>query len=147
MNVKSFHEILRYLFQILTTPLVWETLINYIIIDETIDKDIILALEKRIIISDKSNSNGTSEKHGNTPNNGITIFKPIVISTIKNIRKNSKYPDIDAIYCYISKSETTNAELDLIESTLNKLIRHKFVYNKPTAQRLGTNFIVKLWMW
>ena len=119
------------------------TLSNDTIITDILDNDISITLEKVSILSDKSISNDVPNKYSEKlSNNTIDIFNNIITSANETVRDKSKCPDIDAIYCHISKSEATNVDRDVIASVLNDLEYQSVPSNKPTMQGLGSYFIV-----
>ena len=119
-----------------------DTLSKVTIITNILNNGISIALEKRSILLDKSNSNDVPNKDsGNLSNDTIGIFKSIIMSAIETIRGRSKRPDIDAIYRHISKSETTNIDRDFIVSVSNDFENENVIYKKPTTQGLDSYFI------
>ena len=119
-----------------------DTLSKVTIITNILNNGISIALEKRSILLDKSNSNDVPNKDsGNLSNDIIGIFKSIIMSAIETIRGRSKRPDIDAIYRHISKSETTNIDRDFIVSVSNDFENENVIYKKPTTQGLDSYFI------
>ena len=118
-----------------------DTLSKVTIITNILNNGISIALEKRSILLDKSNSNDVPNKDsGNLSNDTIGIFKSIIMSAIETIRGRSKRPDIDAIYRHISKSETTNIDRDFV-SVSNDFENENVIYKKPTTQGLDSYFI------
>ena len=73
----------------------------------------------------------------------LASFTPIIVSAIDNIRNiKCKRPDIDAIYRNISETVAANVDRDFIEIIVVELVNKTIIFNKPTAQGIGSYFIV-----
>ena len=92
----------------------------------------------------KEGNDKTRNKNKEKPlPNELASFKSIIVSTIDDIRNiKCKRPDIDARYWHVSKNVATNVDRDFIEISIVDLVNKNIIFNKPTAQGLGSYFIV-----
>ena len=92
----------------------------------------------------KEGNNKTHNKNKEKPlPDELDSFTSIIVSAIDDIRNiKCKYPDIDAIYRYVSKNVATNVERYFIETIVGDLVNKNIIFNKPTTQGLDSDFIV-----
>ena len=63
-----------------------------------------------------------------------------IINAIKDIRSNSKRPDVVSIFKYISSKNTSNYTVSDIKKVLDHLKNRDKVENTPTKKRYGLVF-------
>ena len=69
---------------------------------ESKKKEISTALEKLTITNDLKKNRANTEKS--------SIFKPKILCVIDRIKERKNAPDIDFIYDYLSRTETSNVD-------------------------------------
>ena len=81
-----------------------------------IEKDISNAFNKLKITRDERKIDDVSDET-------LYIFKPKILNAIDQIKQKKKRPDLNTIYEYLSKTEASNTDKQLIETKV--LIRFK----------------------
>ena len=81
-----------------------------------IEKDISNAFNKLKITRDERKIDDVSEET-------LSLFKPKILNAIDQIKQKKKRPDLNTIYEYLSKTEASNTDKQLIETKV--LIRFK----------------------
>lgn len=61
------------------------------------------------------------------------MFKPKTLNAIDCIKDKKKLPEIDPIYDYLERTETSNADKNLIKHFLNELVTEKVLINKKAV--------------
>ena len=104
-------------------------IIEYLLntIQDSSEKDISFALERLSIISD-------GDKPGEDDNglSAVSVLKPKVLLAINKLKEKKKRPDISTITNFLQKTETCTS--DLIERSINELIKQKTIVNKKTQK-------------
>ena len=69
------------------------------------------------------------------------IFSDHIINAIAEIRNSKKNrPDNKSITEFVQKKNSTNADFNFIEKTIEKLIKNKNIVNKLTIQGMTSYF-------
>ena len=79
-----------------------------------IEKDISDAFNKLKITRDERKIDDVSEET-------LSLFKPKILNAIDQIKQKKKRPDLNTIYEYLSKTEASNTDKQLIETILANL--------------------------
>ena len=77
-----------------------------------IEKDISNAFDKLKITRDDRKTDDVNDVT-------LSLFKPKVLNAIDQIKQKKKRPDLNTIYEYLSKTEASNADKQLIETILD----------------------------
>ena len=77
-----------------------------------IEKDISNAFDKLKITRDDRKTDDVNDVT-------LSLFKPKILNTIDQIKQKKKRPDLNTIYEYLSKTEASNADKQLIETILD----------------------------
>ena len=75
-----------------------------------------------------------------TIHNKMNTLEEHIINAIKDIRSNSKRPDVASIFKYISSKNTSNYTVSDIKKVLDHLKNRDKVENTPTKKRYGLVF-------
>ena len=70
------------------------------------------------------------------------VIKEHIINAIKDIRSNSKRPDVEMISKYISSKNASNYKVSDIGKVLDDLKSKGKVVNKPTKKGMDSFFVV-----
>ena len=97
--------------------------INYVSINGHIEKYISNAFNKLKITRDKRKTDDVSDET-------LSIFKPKILNAIDQIKQKKKRPDLNAIYEYLSKTEASNTDEQLIET----IVEINIVVNRKTPK-------------
>ena len=68
----------------------------------------------------------------------LSLFKPKILNIIDQIKQKKKIPDLNTIYEYLSKTEASNADKQLIETILGNLIETNVTVNRKTPKGLDS---------
>ena len=77
-----------------------------------IEKDISNAFDKLKITRDDRKTDDVNDVT-------LSLFKPKILNAIDQIKQKKKRPDLNTIYEYLSKTEASNADKQLIEIILD----------------------------
>ena len=77
-----------------------------------IEKDISNAFDKLKITRDDRKTDDVNDVT-------LSLFKPKTLNAIDQIKQKKKRPDLNTIYEYLSKTEASNADKQLIETILD----------------------------
>ena len=93
------------------------------------------------------NSDKCTEESGlvytkRTIHNKMDDIEVHIINTIKDIRSNSKRPDVDSIFKYISSKNASNYTVSDIGKVLDYLKSKGKVENKPKKKGMDSFFVV-----
>ena len=77
-----------------------------------IEKDISNAFDKLKITRDDRKTDDVNDVT-------LSLFKPKILNAIDQIKRKKKRPDLNTIYEYLSKTEASNADKQLIETILD----------------------------
>ena len=77
-----------------------------------IEKDISNAFDKLKITRDDRKTDDVNDVI-------LSLFKPKILNAIDQIKQKKKRPDLNTIYEYLSKTEASNADKQLIETILD----------------------------
>ena len=77
-----------------------------------IEKDISNAFDKLKITGDDRKTDDVNDVT-------LSLFKPKILNAIDQIKQKKKRPDLNTIYEYLSKTEASNADKQLIETILD----------------------------
>ena len=64
----------------------------------------------------------------------MSLFKQKISSTIDQIKQKKKRPDLNTIYEYLSKTEASNTNKQLIETILSNLVETNIIVNRKTPK-------------
>ena len=79
-----------------------------------IEKDISNAFDKLKITRDDRKTDDVNDVT-------LSLFKPKILNAIDQIKQKKKRPDLNTIYEYLSKTEASNTDKQLIETILANL--------------------------
>ena len=94
-----------------------------------IEKDISNAFNKLKIVRDDRKIDDVNDVT-------LSLFELKILNVIDQIKQKKKRPDVNTIYEYLSKTETSNADKQLIETILGNLIETNIIVNKKTPKGL-----------
>ena len=77
-----------------------------------------------------NNNNTALDKYDNDSNDIFLLFKLKILNAIKFISNRKKCADLEAIFDYLSKTEASNADKELVENLLSQLVNYKVIINK-----------------
>ena len=77
-----------------------------------IEKDISNAFDKLKITRDDRKTDDVNDVT-------LSLFKPKILNAVDQIKQKKKRPDLNTIYEYLSKTEASNADKQLIETILD----------------------------
>ena len=66
----------------------------------------------------------------------MSLFKSKILNVIDQIKQKKKSPDVNTIYEYVSQTEASNADKQLIETILRNLIETNIIVNRKTPKGL-----------
>ena len=58
------------------------------------------------------------------------VLKTMILDSIDKLRGKKKYPDIDSIFDFLSKTVTTNIDKDTLTDSISQLLTLEVVTNK-----------------
>ena len=96
-----------------------------------IEKDISNAFNKLKIARDDRKIDDVNEET-------LSLFKPKILNAIAEIKQKKKRPDLNTIYEYLSKTEASNADKQLIKTILGNLIETNIIVNRNTQKDLDS---------
>ena len=96
-----------------------------------IEKDISNAFDKLKITRDDRKTDDVNDVT-------LSLFKPKILNAIDQIKQKKKRPDLNTIYEYLSKTEASNADKQLIETILGNLIEATIIVNRKTPTGLDS---------
>ena len=96
-----------------------------------IEKDISNAFDKLKITRDDRKTDDVNDVT-------LSLFKPKILNAIDQIKQKKKRPDLNTIYEYLSKTEASNADKQLIETILGNLIEANVIVNRKTPKGLDS---------
>ena len=85
-----------------------------------IEKDISNAFDKLKITRDDRKTDDVNDVT-------LSLFKPKILNAIDQIKQKKKRPDLNTIYEYLSKTEASNADKQLIETILDLITQLKLI--------------------
>ena len=88
-----------------------------------IEKDISNAFNKLEIARDERKIDDVSDET-------LSLFKPKILNAIDQIKQKKKRPDLNTIYEYLSKTEASNTDKQLIETILGNLVETNIIVNR-----------------
>ena len=94
-----------------------------------IEKDISNAFNKLKIVRDDRKIDDVNDVT-------LSLFELKILNVIDQIKQKKKRPDVNTIYEYLSKTEASNADKQLIETILGNLIETNIIVNKKTPKGL-----------
>ena len=86
----------------------------------------------------KSCHNNKEDWYWPHPTKLSTYYEDKIFSAIKYIRDRKQWPDVDAIFKYIAKNETSNISKDFIEDSMTKLLQEGKAINKKTSEGIDS---------
>ena len=92
-----------------------------------IEKDISNAFNKLNIIRDETKIDDVSDET-------LSLCKPKILDAIDQIKQKKKRPDLNTIYEYLSKIQTSNTDNQLIETILGNLVETNIIVNRKTPK-------------
>ena len=104
-----------------------QTRFNYISINGHIEKDVSNAFNKLKIIKDERKIDDLSDET-------LSLFKPKMLNAIDQIKQKKKRPDLNTVYEYLSKTEASNTDKQLIETILANLVQTNIIVNRKTPK-------------
>ena len=105
----------------------WQTRFNYVSINGHIEKDVSNAFNKLKITRDERKIDDVSDET-------LSLFKPKILNAIDQIKQKKKRPDLNTIYEYLSKTEASNTDKQLIETILANLVETNIIVNRKTPK-------------
>ena len=60
----------------------------------------------------------------------MSLFKPKILNAVDQIKQKKKRPDLNTIYEYLSKTEASNTDKQLIETILANLVETNIIINR-----------------
>ena len=92
-----------------------------------IEKDISNAFDKLKITRDERKIDDVSDET-------LSLFKPKMLNAIDQIKQKKKRPDLNTVYEYLSKTEASNTDKQLIETILANLVETNIIVNRKTPK-------------
>ena len=68
----------------------------------------------------------------------LSLFKPKILNIIDQIKQKKKIPDLNTIYEYLSKTEASNPDKQLVETILANLIETNVTVHRKTPKGLDS---------
>ena len=91
------------------------------------EKDISNAFDKVKITRDERKIDDVGEET-------LSLFKPKIFNAIDQIKQKKKRTDLNTIYEYLSKTEASNTDNQLIETILTNLVETNIIVNRKTPK-------------
>ena len=92
-----------------------------------IEKDISTVFNKLKITRDERKIDDVSDQT-------LSLFKSKILNAIDQIKQKKKRPGLNTIYEYLSKTEASNTDKQLIETILGNLVETNITVNRKTPK-------------